>query len=808
MNCGEMEVVKPLMVKEVSTEPHVLQVTVTTNLMENLATLRYASVDVRGKETLLHATCTVAYEDRAGWVSDWATMAYLIEGRIETLKTRVAENKADQISRGLAYKLFSTLVQYDAKFQGMEEVIFDSKNFEATSRVKFQTGENDGTFFCSPFWIDSLAHLSGFILNGSDAVDSKNFVYISHGWKSMRFARTLVRTTTYNSYVKMQSGPNDTMVGDVYILEGNTIIGIVGGLKFQRIPRRILDILLPRGPSAIPKSEPVTSRPERTKSPTKLTVVKPLSKTKPKVATDVMPRVSKRKLSEQPNLITRAMNIIVQESEIPLSELQDDREFFTLGVDSLMSLQISGKLREVFDIDIPSSMFLDCPTVGDLKAYLQQFAAMLKASTASPTLSPEDTEDESSFSTTSSVPSVSSFGTDEKTVGSTPRGKPMDVSMVFRTVIAEQMGIDLEEVVGSNDLHSLGMDSLMSISILGILREETGLSLSSSLFQEYPTIDAIETFLGLNNPHDSIDSKASVHQRISKKSAIFTPATPSARAVSILLQGKPKDASKTLFLFPDGSGSATSYADIPVIGSDVAVYGLNCPFMANPSDFVTGIEGVSALYLEEVRRRQPRGPYYLGGWSAGGVIAYETTLQLLAVGESVERLVLFDSPCPIKLEPLPPRLHHFFAEIGLLGGAGQEPPSWLLPHFEATIKALAVYEAAAIADKSRAPKTLAIWARHGVCRYPGDPRPKQSEQGQDPKTMKWLLENRVDFGFNGWDALLGADALVTTSLDGNHFSLMKGAKQVRCHAGSRHQAISLLIVVQLRRISSMIREFL
>lgn len=773
MNCGEMEVVKPLIIKEGSTTEQVLQVTITANLKQNLATLRYTSIDSRGKETVLHATCTVTYEEGASWLSSWAPSTYLIEGRIETLKRRVAENKADQISRGLAYKLFSALVQYDAKFQGMEEVILDSKNFEATSRVEFQTDDKDGTFFCSPFWIDSLAHLSGFILNGSDAVDSKNFVYISHGWKSMRFARPLVRTTIYNAYVKMQPRPNDIMAGDVYILEGNTITGVVGGLKFQRIPRKILDSLLPPNSSPPPKSAAVTRKPERKSPPIETMEMEQLKNTKPSSTSEAKSRPSQTKLSTPSSLVTQAMNLIAQESELPLSELQDDCEFFNLGVDSLMSLQISGKFREMFDIDIPSSIFLDCPTVGELKIHLAQFGAARSGySTTSPSVSSEeDSEDESSAS---SVPSVASVEADEKLSSPTPtKANYTDTIMLFRTVIAEQMGIELNEVVGSNDLHSLGMDSLMSICILGILREETGLTLPSSLFQEHSSIDAIERFLGV----DTITPKAPRRQKISKRSRIFTPATPSARAVSILMQGKPKVATKILFLFPDGSGSATSYASIPAIDPSIAVYGLNCPFMITPSDFINGIDGVSALYLDEVRRRQPHGPYYLGGWSAGGVVAYEVTLQLLAAGERVEKLVLFDSPCPINLEPLPSRLHHFFAEIGLLGGDGQEPPSWLLPHFEASIKALTAYKPAAIADKALAPETLAIWARHGVCRYPEDPRPEPSKD--DPKTMKWLLENRTDFGFNGWDALLGADVIETASLDGNHFSLMKGAKQVR-----------------------------
>ena len=76
-------------------------------------------------------------------------------------------------------------------------------------------------------------------------------------------------------------------------------------------------------------------------------------------------------------------------------------------------------------------------------------------------------------------------------------------------------------------------------------------------------------------------------------------------------------------------------------------------------------------------RRQPIGPYILGGWSAGGVVAYEVAKQLSYLSKAnpdknwyVEKLILIDSPCPVKLEPLPARLHHFFDEIGLLDEAG------------------------------------------------------------------------------------------------------------------------------------------
>jgi len=53
---------------------------------------------------------------------------------------------------------------------------------------------------------------------------------------------------------------------------------------------------------------------------------------------------------------------------------------------------------------------------------------------------------------------------------------------------------------------------------------------------------------------------------------------------------------------------------------------------------------MAARYLEDVRAIQPRGPYVLGGHSAGGVIAYEMAQQLLASGEDVPLLLMVDTP--------------------------------------------------------------------------------------------------------------------------------------------------------------------
>jgi thioesterase domain-containing protein len=58
------------------------------------------------------------------------------------------------------------------------------------------------------------------------------------------------------------------------------------------------------------------------------------------------------------------------------------------------------------------------------------------------------------------------------------------------------------------------------------------------------------------------------------------------------------------------------------------------------------VEEVARLAIAAIRRARPQGPYLLGGHCYGGVIAFEAALQLIAQGERVEHLVLFDVPAP------------------------------------------------------------------------------------------------------------------------------------------------------------------
>jgi amino acid adenylation domain-containing protein len=83
--------------------------------------------------------------------------------------------------------------------------------------------------------------------------------------------------------------------------------------------------------------------------------------------------------------------------------------------------------------------------------------------------------------------------------------------------------------------------------------------------------------------------------------------------------------------------------------------GLDRPFLAvnvpDGKDLTAPyrIEEIAALQIEIIRKIQPEGPYFLGGWCRAGVIAYEIAQQLRAQGEEVGLIVLFESWSPTHL---------------------------------------------------------------------------------------------------------------------------------------------------------------
>ena len=143
------------------------------------------------------------------------------------------------------------------------------------------------------------------------------------------------------------------------------------------------------------------------------------------------------------------------------------------------------------------------------------------------------------------------------------------------------------------------------------------------------TIDKISQLLNLNEQPEIVE--------------VFQP--------SESVQGHQKPSA--LFLVHDGSGVCTHYHRLASLHRPV--YALHDPKLLDPFDSWSSL-GEMADHYANVAESVTTGPYLVGGWSFGGVVAFEMARRLVSRGHEVLGTILIDSPPPINHQPLSPTI--------------------------------------------------------------------------------------------------------------------------------------------------------
>jgi iterative type I PKS product template protein len=392
INIADLEVSKGLVAQKNTEKPQLIQVSATVeNIESGYAILEWHNVASNGEVSEPFATAVLYYGSATEWLASWIPVTHLIQGRIEALERLAEEGIANRLSHNMAYLLFaSNLVDYADKYRGMQSVVMHE--LEAFADVTL-TKDKGGVWTIPPYFIDSVAHLAGFVMNVSDANDTKNSFCVTPGWSSMRFASPLVAGARYRSYVKMIPTAEDSSVflGDVYILQDSVIVGMVGAIKFRRYPRLLLNRFFSAPdegahstktvsasvsapalkPTAVhasaPKQKPVVAQPEPKPAPVAAPVDPKPTETVLAAATVVEASV------DSDSTASKAMALVANEAGLDLADLQDDVSFAELGVDSLMSLVIAEKFREQLGVVVNGSLFLEYPTINDLRTWLIEY---------------------------------------------------------------------------------------------------------------------------------------------------------------------------------------------------------------------------------------------------------------------------------------------------------------------------------------------------------------------------------------------------------------------------------------------------
>jgi amino acid adenylation domain-containing protein len=120
---------------------------------------------------------------------------------------------------------------------------------------------------------------------------------------------------------------------------------------------------------------------------------------------------------------------------------------------------------------------------------------------------------------------------------------------------------------------------------------------------------------------------------------------PESHTKSLLVGIQTQGSERPLFLMHPTGGNVLCYASLAYhLGKNQPVYGLQAQGLEGEEEPLNSMEEMAHIYLQVLRTQQPQGPYRLGGWSSGGLLAMEVALQLHARGQEVDLLVLFDAP--------------------------------------------------------------------------------------------------------------------------------------------------------------------
>ncbi len=178
----------------------------------------------------------------------------------------------------------------------------------------------------------------------------------------------------------------------------------------------------------------------------------------------------------------------------------------------------------------------------------------------------------------------------------------------------------VERVGIQDDFFDLGGHSLLSVRLMAEIHKQFGRDLPISTLMQGPSIK--ELVIRLQQPIESVHC-------------------------SPLVTIQPEGVNKTPFFCVHAvGGNVLSYRVLAhLLGKQQPFYGLQSPGI-NGGEQPNSIEGMASAYIEAIRTIQSHGPYYLGGWSMGGLIAYEMAQQLLQSGEKVSLVVLIDSYTP------------------------------------------------------------------------------------------------------------------------------------------------------------------
>ena len=195
--------------------------------------------------------------------------------------------------------------------------------------------------------------------------------------------------------------------------------------------------------------------------------------------------------------------------------------------------------------------------------------------------------------------------------------------------------LGVSQVGVEDSFFDLGGHSLIAVRLFAQIKKTYRVDFPISVLFEAPTIRACA---------------ALIEDRIGPQETGEAPKTdtPSRRFTHIVPMHEGEGGANSPFFLVAGMfGNVLNLRHLAnLLGSDRPFYGLQARGLYGDDAPHDDIVEAARDYIAELRQVQPHGPYYLGGFSGGGITAYEMAHQLEAAGEEVALVVMLDTPLP------------------------------------------------------------------------------------------------------------------------------------------------------------------
>ncbi|KAJ7022589.1 putative polyketide synthase [Mycena alexandri] len=581
-------------------------VVTTVALTENEGTFTLSSRTTSKGDEFIHVRGEFKYEATLRSTSKFVQSLPVITRRMDAVAQPRGGNPPEVFSTRTAYEvIFPRVVEYAKPYQTMHSLTVDASGMEGCATIQLPKNYDRSQFVVHPAWIDTLLHVAGFVANLHGGI---NDAYICVQIGVLKVFPALVNNDKrYLVYCSNAWLPDaGVMLAEAYavqVAEPRRIVAHIKGMHFRRL---LLSSLKKSLAHAAGKSMQVIKS-DGLGSPSAPTVI------------DVNAVVLK---------------LVSDACDISVSSIDVDTDLAYIGIDSMMWIEILGALRCLFpDADLDARILSICATVADICREVVSKAA------TSPTLTQTVSEEPSSPRTLLDEGDAALLD-----------GAP-DITGVLSSVLEVPIGSFDADV----DLAALGLDSLTSIEALYAFKTEFRLELPNDFFLAHLSPRAIQTYIsGLKS--SPVGLVSGVRPRLEGRPlsvddvVAIACVTKALRldTVPVPIQSPETSARLPLFFIHDGSGLVNYYERLSFL--DRAIWGIHNPRFVSGRAWDSLVD-MAAAYVEYILSTTS-GPLLLGGWSFGGVAAYEIALQLTSRGIQVKGILLIDSPSPINHIPL------------------------------------------------------------------------------------------------------------------------------------------------------------